>query len=148
MSTSKAATAPRKRLTVAKKPAPAADAGTEMNQVMTKLQTLENEVTTLLERSLCDTLQATGEVAKDISGTVRGLLGNAFQATREVSLSLLQAGTRTVEASRATARDAATTVQDFGRLANEAARQVMAGAAEGLAEVRASHARTAHHSHH
>jgi hypothetical protein len=116
-----------------------------MAEVMKKLRTIEMELSALLERSLCESLQATGDIAQDVNGTVRNLLGSAFGATREVSQTLLQAGARTAETGRATARDAAATVQDFGHIATEAVRQVIAGTAQGLAEIRSSHARRAHH---
>jgi len=144
MTTPKAAAAPRKRHAPAHA-APASDTRAEMADVMKKLHTVETELVALLERSLCDTLHATGDVAKDVRGTVRSLLGSAFEATREVSENLLQAGRRTAETGRATAHDAAITVQDFGRIANEAVRQVMRGAAEGLAEIRANRAPHADH---
>lgn len=142
MSTSKAAAAPRK---APAKPAPTADARAEMAEVMKKLHVIEAELEAVLERSLCDTLHATGDLAKDVRSTVQGLLRNAFDATRDVSQNLLRAGQLTAESGRATAHDAAITVQDFGRIANEAVRQVMRGAAEGLAEIRASHARHTEH---
>ncbi|MEW6707463.1 MAG: hypothetical protein AB1430_21680 [Pseudomonadota bacterium] len=137
MPTPTTAAAPRKRAT----PAKPQDASAEMAKVMKKLHTLETQLGTLLERSLCDTLHATGEVAKDVGGIVRQMVGGAFETTRSVSQSLLQAGVRSAETGRATARDAAATVQDFGRLASEATRQVMRGTAEGLAEIRAARGR-------
>lgn len=139
MSTPKTVAAPRKRHAPVKL-GEANDTRAEMAEVMKKLHTVETELAALIERSLCGTLHATGDVAKDVRGTVRNLLGSAFDTTREVSKNLLDAGLRTAETSRAAAHDAAITVQDFGRIANEAVRQVMRGAAEGLAEIRSSHA--------
>lgn len=133
------APAARKRTATAR----AADTGAEIDQLMKKLRTLETELGALLERSLCETLQATGDVAGDVNAIVKQLVGGAFEATREVSQGVLQAGLRAADTGRVTARDAAATVQDFGRLANEAARQLLRGTAEGLQEVRASHRRSA-----
>jgi hypothetical protein len=129
----------------AAKSKPQQDASAQLEQAMTKLGAMEAELVSLLERSLCDTLHATGDVAKDVNHTVRALVGAAFAATREVSESLLQSGARTAEAGRSGVLGAAATVQDFGRLASEAARQVLRGAAEGIEEIRASRARQ-HHS--
>lgn len=131
--------AARKRASTAK----VADTSAEMEQVMTKLHTLETEVGALLERTLCETLQASGDVAAEVGAIVRQVVGSAFEATREVSQGVLQAGLRAADTGRATARDAAATVEDFGHLAGEAARQLMRGTAEGLKEVRASHRRSA-----
>lgn len=148
MPTTKPATAPRKRQSAAR-PVATPDTGAEMAEVMKKLQNIEAELAALLERSVCNALHATGEVARDVNGTVRELVGNAFKATRDVAQTLLKAGTRTADAGRTGAHDAAATVQDFGRIASEAVRQVMAGAAEGAAVVRAAHARPASRpSHH
>jgi hypothetical protein len=137
MSTTKSTIASHKR-PESSQPSPAVDARTELAEVMKKLQAIETELAVLLRRSLCDTLHASGDVAGDIDTVVRQLLGNAFGATREVSQSLLQAGQRTADAGRTTARNAVATVQDFGWMAREAAGQVMRGAAEGLAEIRAA----------
>lgn len=128
----------------ATKPMSPQDARAQIEQALSKLSVIEAELSSLLERSLCDTLHATGDVAKDVNHTVRDLVGTAFAATRDVSQSLLQSGTRTAETGRSSVLDAAATVQDFGRLATEAARQVMRGAAEGLAEIRSSHAAQRH----
>lgn len=119
-------------------PAVPQNARAEMAEVMKKLEAIEAQLAELLERSLCDTLHATGDVAKDVNGIVQNLMASAFEATREMSQNLLQAGLRTAETGRGSMHDAAATVQDFGHLATEAARQVMRGAAEGLAEIRSS----------
>lgn len=120
------------------KPAVPQDARAEMAEVMKKLHTIEVQLAGLLESSVCDTLHATGDVAKDINGIVRSLVSSAFEATRGVSQNLLDAGLRSAQTGRESAHDAAAIVQDFGRLATEATRQVMRGAAEGLAEIRSS----------
>ena len=115
------------------------DTRAEMDAVMKKLGTLETELAALLERSLCETLQASGDVRK----TVQQLVGSAFEATRELSQELVQAGLRAADTGRTTAQDAAGTVREFGLIAREAARQLLRGSAEGLQEVRASHRRSA-----
>ena len=119
------------------------DTRAEMDAVMKKLGTLETELAALLERSLCETLQASGDVAGEVRKTVQQLVGSAFEAPRELSQELVQAGLRAADTGRTTAQDAAGTVREFGLIAREAARQLLRGSAEGLQEVRASHRRSA-----
>lgn len=143
MSTSKTVATPRRRA-VSVESGSSPTTSDELAQVMKKLQAIEAELAAVLERNVCDSLKASGEVAQDVAGTVRTLLGSAFAVTREVSQSLLQAATRTAHGGQATARDAVATIEDFALLAREAARQVIAGTAEGLAQVRESHRRPQH----